>query len=331
MADNKTFQTATLATLPNATVVATDEIVGVDYQKIKLVDGTADSTQVIAAGGGVEAGALRVTVASDSTGVLSVDDNGGSLTVDGTVTIDDGGGSITVDGTVGVSGTVTVDSELTTDDFDTGAGTDTIAKVGLAFAASGGSTKVSAAAPLPVTVISGASNTQYAEDAAHASGDIGTVALARRADTASVSSGTDGDYSTLNVDANGRLHVKQPDGASVAASNETSTVYNGATALTPKFAVVNLSSTGTVIAAVASKKIRVLAVQAVASAGVTSVTWKSGAGGTALTGPQTWGAAGGTVLPYNPVGWFETASNTLLELSFTGTATLGGSITYVEV
>lgn len=36
-------------------------------------------------GGGVEATALRVTLASDSTGVLSVDDNGGALTVDGTV------------------------------------------------------------------------------------------------------------------------------------------------------------------------------------------------------------------------------------------------------
>lgn len=37
-------------------------------------------------GGGVEATAVRVTVASDSTGVLSIDDNGGSITVDGTVT-----------------------------------------------------------------------------------------------------------------------------------------------------------------------------------------------------------------------------------------------------
>ena len=33
-------------------------------------------------GGGTEAGALRVTVANDSTGVISVDDNGSSLTVD---------------------------------------------------------------------------------------------------------------------------------------------------------------------------------------------------------------------------------------------------------
>jgi hypothetical protein len=38
-------------------------------------------------GGGTEATALRVTLASDSTGLVSVDDNGGSLTVDGTVAV----------------------------------------------------------------------------------------------------------------------------------------------------------------------------------------------------------------------------------------------------
>lgn len=48
-------------------------------------------------GGGAEASALRVTIASDSTGVVSVDDNGGTLTVD------DGGGSLTIDGTVSVN------------------------------------------------------------------------------------------------------------------------------------------------------------------------------------------------------------------------------------
>ena len=57
-------------------------------------------------GGGVEAAALRVTLASDSTGVISVDDNGSSLS------IDDGGASITVDGTVAISGAV--DTELPT-------------------------------------------------------------------------------------------------------------------------------------------------------------------------------------------------------------------------
>lgn len=51
-------------------------------------------------GGGTEAGALRVTVATDSTGVLSVDDNGGILTVDGTVTANQGGAPWAVQGNV---------------------------------------------------------------------------------------------------------------------------------------------------------------------------------------------------------------------------------------
>lgn len=46
---------------------------------------TIDNAALSVTGGGVEASALRVTLASDSTGVLSVDDNGASLTVDGTV------------------------------------------------------------------------------------------------------------------------------------------------------------------------------------------------------------------------------------------------------
>jgi len=48
---------------------------------------TVDNTTLSVVGGGAEATALRVTLASDSTGVLSVDDNGASLTVDGTVAI----------------------------------------------------------------------------------------------------------------------------------------------------------------------------------------------------------------------------------------------------
>ena len=67
--------------------VATDEIAGAAYQKIKLTDGTEDGTTDIEAGNGTAASALRVTIASDTTGVLSVDDNGGSLTVDGTVNL----------------------------------------------------------------------------------------------------------------------------------------------------------------------------------------------------------------------------------------------------
>lgn len=46
---------------------------------------TVDNPVISVVGGGTEAAAQRVTIANDSTGVLSVDDNGGALTVDGTV------------------------------------------------------------------------------------------------------------------------------------------------------------------------------------------------------------------------------------------------------
>lgn len=59
---------------------------------------TVDNPTLSVVGGGVEATALRVTIASDSTGVLSVDDNGGSLTVDGTITANQGGAPWSVQG-----------------------------------------------------------------------------------------------------------------------------------------------------------------------------------------------------------------------------------------
>lgn len=49
----------------------------------------------------------------------------------------------------------TVDTELTTADLDTGAGTDTRAVVGLVYAESGGGTLVSMANPLPVSAVTG--------------------------------------------------------------------------------------------------------------------------------------------------------------------------------
>jgi len=134
MADNTTLNAGT-----GGDVIASDDIGGVKYQRVKLSLGADGAAADAAVGGGTEATALRVTLASDSTGVVSVDDNGASLTVDnaalsvvgggaeatalrvtiandstGVVSIDDNGGSITVDGTVAVSGTVTVGSHAVT-------------------------------------------------------------------------------------------------------------------------------------------------------------------------------------------------------------------------
>lgn len=63
-----------------------------------------------------------------------------------------------------------------------------------------------------------------AEDAAAASGDIGFPILVVRRDSAASSSGTDGDYSTLNVDANGKLWVN----ATVSSASTAGDVANDA-------------------------------------------------------------------------------------------------------
>jgi hypothetical protein len=99
MADNLTLNSGS-----GGSTLATDEDAsGYHYQKVKLTDGTADSTTVIAAGNGVAAGALRVTMASDSTGQVKL--AAGSASV-GTVIL--GAGSAAV-GTVALgAGTAAV-------------------------------------------------------------------------------------------------------------------------------------------------------------------------------------------------------------------------------
>lgn len=108
MADNITFQT-TVATPPNATVVATDDVGGVHYQRIKIDVGAENSSALLG--------------------------NANPLPVS------DAGGSITVDGSVGVSSlpaTSLAGQTAVTLDFDTGAGTQNIPLVGVALPASGG-------------------------------------------------------------------------------------------------------------------------------------------------------------------------------------------------
>lgn len=56
-------------------------------------------------------------------------------------------------------------------------------------------------------VTGGGGATQFAEDAAHASGDLGTLSLVVRKDAAGTLSSTDGDYTPLQVDASGNLRV----------------------------------------------------------------------------------------------------------------------------
>lgn len=122
------------------------------------------------------------------------------------------------------------------------------------------------------------------------------------------------------------------DQGALPASAETSTVFNGSTALTPKYATIAASSSGdnTIVAAVTSKKIRVLAYNFIAN-GTVNAKFQSGAAGTDKTGLKYCVANMGICAPFNPVGWFETASNTLLNLNLSAAVAIGGELVYVEV
>jgi hypothetical protein len=115
--------------------------------------------------------------------------------------------------------------------------------------------------------------------------------------------------------------------------HDTNKITNDGVLLTPKYAKIAASSSGnnTLVAAVASKKIRVLAYNIMAAAAV-NAKFQDGAGGTDLTGLKYFDAAGaGISVGYNPVGWFETTANTLLNLNLSGAQAVGGELVYIEV
>lgn len=118
----------------------------------------------------------------------------------------------------------------------------------------------------------------------------------------------------------------------VQMSIESNQMFISGVAVTPKYAAIAASSSGnnTLIAAVTSKKIRVLALSMIAN-GTVNVKFQTGAGGTDLTGLYYLLANTGAVLPFNPAGWFETASAALLNANLSAAIAVGGSITYIEV
>jgi hypothetical protein len=123
-------------------------------------------------------GDLRVDASAVA---IPVTDNGGTLTVDGTVAVTDGGGSLTVDGTLTVTdggGSVTVDG-----------GVDVLSV-------------------LPGT---GATNLGKAEDAPHASGDTGVMMLAVQRSAGGVLTSDEGDYGPLLLGPRGGLQVEVRD------------------------------------------------------------------------------------------------------------------------
>lgn len=368
MADNVTANSGT-----GGAVFAADDISSVFYPRTKITIGAdginggdvSSSNPMPVAGTGTAGTAnsavLTIQGIASMTPVM-IADNGGSLTVDGTVAatqsgtwnitnvsgtvslptgastaakqpalgtagtastdvlsiqgiasmtplqIADNGGSLTVDGTVAAtqSGTWNVTNVSGTVSLPTGAATEaSLAKLTIAQAASLGSN---------TQVLAGASVTSTSP-----SYGVGTI-------------------QPLSVDTNGSLRcnvITQPaavyTSSSISAVLTTHVVSNNGTALTPKFAAISASSSGdnTIVAAVTSKKIRVLR-WSLSANGAVNAKWKSATAGdiTGLRYLQQYGGGGGTLCE---IGHFETTAGEALVLNLSTAVAVGGDLTYVEV
>ncbi len=228
MADNVTLNVGT-----GGDVIASEDIGGVEYQRVKLVDGTAASTTTIPLSGdltnGLDVDVTRVsgTVTVDGSGVtqpvsgtvtanLSATDNAvldsidtavnGTLTVSGTVTANAGTGTMTVD--LGTDNDITIEG---------GAVLGTTGSAGPANAISIGGTEsggtfrevaVDSSGNLQVDIVSGSSSgTEYTEDDVVPANPAGPTMLAERDDALSTLTPAAGDWTHLRTDSTGALWV----------------------------------------------------------------------------------------------------------------------------
>ena len=176
--------TANLGATDNAVLDAIQAAVEIIDNFIAGSEGQVDVITVPAplstTGGGTQATALRVTVASDSTGVLSVDDNAGSLTVDGTVTAN-----------LSATDNAVLDAiQAAVEIIDN--------------AIAGTEMQVDVLSVIPGT---GATNLGKAIDSASGATDTGVGMLAIRDDALSALTPIEGDYVPLRVGSTGALHV----------------------------------------------------------------------------------------------------------------------------
>jgi hypothetical protein len=121
----------------------------------------------------------------------------------------------------------------------------------------------------------------------------------------------------------------------IGAKIATDAIMNGTTALTPKFAAIAAASSGsnTLVAAVTSKKIRVLALMGVVNA-ATNIYFDDGASNIIFGGSTNkieLVANQGFVLQFNPIGWMETASGQALRVNLSAANKFSGGVVYVEV
>jgi hypothetical protein len=113
---------------------------------------------------------------------------------------------------------------------------------------------------------------------------------------------------------------------------ETSQASTLGTIVTPKFGVINTSSSGDtqLVATDSTHKIRVVDYTLVCDAAV-AVKFTKGAAGTAMTGAMSFAANGGVAKAFNPWGLFETDTTHDLTINLSGAVGVRGHFTYVLI
>ena len=183
----------------------------------------------------------------------------------------------------------------------------------------------SSSKPLPVNIITGAtSGTQYTE------GDIDTTVTGTAlmwedtSDTMRVASAT----KPLPVSAPAASRTTH----SISVGLQTDAIMSSLTTLTPKFfsATVTAASTdSSLIAAVGGKKLRILSLAVQCGATATDITFESST--TTRKHKIPAGANGGQILPFSPVGYFETATGESLTVTTSSGSSTEITGVYVEV
>jgi len=176
-------------------------------------------------GGGTEATALRVTIASDSTGVVSVDDGGGALTVDGTVDL----GSTATTHLSEIEGAVeTIETTVGTD--GSGGPSKTLSVGGTESGGNIQELRVDSDGHLQIDVLSGGGGTEYSEDAVTPGTIAGLATMMERDDALGGLTPAEGDWASLRCDANGALwtHDDALDAAISGSEMQVDIVADGA-------------------------------------------------------------------------------------------------------
>jgi hypothetical protein len=231
----------------------------------------------------------------DVAGTVDVGNFPATQPISGTITANAGTGTFGVSGTVAVSNFPATQPVSGTVTANAGTGTFTV----------GGTVAVSnfpATQPVSGTVALGAG-----------SASIGSIANTAFGVTGALPAGTNLLGST-------------------AAGLRYDTLYGGTTPATIRFAAVSLSASGTIVAAVATKKITVLKWSLWAASAV-DVKFQSSTGSVDLTGALPYAGTGKGPLgsgAFCPVGHFQTAAGDALNLNLSAGVLVTGYIAFIQ-